>query len=373
VSDRETAALFLAACPELVEVASAPGGASAKATSPLKNRVGVFCRRPSGRTGGARRPRRAIAPGCAARGYKPASGRAIDGNGNVIAYVDMATGAKSATYEYGAFGETLIADGVAAEAMPFRFSTKYTDSETGLLYYGYRYYSLSTGRWLGRDSIEENGGRNLYVFIENAPSNFIDPNGLFKYKLPELVIPFNLIAVSGRLTLNGEVDVNLKEGVSQGACPNTLMDEFRVTANLSEVSEKERWGFDANIKASNSASSLSIGYRAGVQIPGGNIFGSAPLKQALQGYFWNERYAEGSLAYQRWFNEIEFKGQKFHCVCANLTLAVSADAELRWHPAATAALAGGGIAVRSSSKVLQEIVRWLENFKRFPQVPPVPN
>lgn len=100
VSDRENAASFLAACPELVEVASALGCASAKATSSLKNRVGVFCRRASGRTGGARRPRRGTAPGCSARGYKPASGRAIDGNGNVIALVDMSSGATVAEYRY---------------------------------------------------------------------------------------------------------------------------------------------------------------------------------------------------------------------------------------------------------------------------------
>ena len=47
----------------------------------------------------------------------------------------MATGAKSATYEYGAFGETLIAEGPMQEMLSFRFSTKFTDNETGLLYY----------------------------------------------------------------------------------------------------------------------------------------------------------------------------------------------------------------------------------------------
>ena len=31
-----------------------------------------------------------------------------------------------------------------AKANPFRFSTKYQDDETDLLYYGYRYYNAST-------------------------------------------------------------------------------------------------------------------------------------------------------------------------------------------------------------------------------------
>jgi len=37
-------------------------------------------------------------------------------------------------------------------------STKYTDSETGLLYYGYRYYLPVVGRWLSRDPIGDVGG-----------------------------------------------------------------------------------------------------------------------------------------------------------------------------------------------------------------------
>jgi RHS repeat-associated protein len=45
---------------------------------------------------------------------------------------------------------------------PFRFSTKYQDDETDLLYYGYRYYDASTGQWLSRDPSGENRQRNLY-------------------------------------------------------------------------------------------------------------------------------------------------------------------------------------------------------------------
>ncbi len=103
---------------------------------------------------------------------------AFDGNGNVIGLVDMATGAKSATYEYGAFGETLIADGPMHGAFPFRFSTKYTDTESGLLHYGLRYCNPSTGRWLSRDPIEEQGGLNLFGFIGNDALNSIDQIGL---------------------------------------------------------------------------------------------------------------------------------------------------------------------------------------------------
>src|SRR5690242_6992058 len=45
--------------------------------------------------------------------------------------------------------------GTMAKKMPLRFSTKYTDNESGLIYYGYRYYNPSTGRWVSRDPLYE--------------------------------------------------------------------------------------------------------------------------------------------------------------------------------------------------------------------------
>src|SRR5271165_3403190 len=46
------------------------------------------------------------------------------------------------------------------------------------MYYGYRYLNTSTGRWLSKDPIEEEGGLNPYGFVENTPVTAIDPAGL---------------------------------------------------------------------------------------------------------------------------------------------------------------------------------------------------
>ena len=54
------------------------------------------------------------------------------------------------------------------------------DSETGLYYYGYRYYDPVTGRWPSRDPIEERGGNNLYGFVGNNGVDNIDKAGLIK-------------------------------------------------------------------------------------------------------------------------------------------------------------------------------------------------
>jgi RHS repeat-associated protein len=103
---------------------------------------------------------------------------AYDGNGNIYAMVDRSSGAMRAIYEYSAFGETLRASGDMAARNPFRFSTKYTDDETQLLYYGFRYYNPLLGRFLGRDPVSERGGLNLYGFVGNNGPNRWDLLGM---------------------------------------------------------------------------------------------------------------------------------------------------------------------------------------------------
>ena len=75
-----------------------------------------------------------------------------------MALVNAANGASVAQYEYHAFGNLVHATGPMATANNILFSSKYFDWETGLYYYGYRYYNPNAGRWLSRDPIEEEEG-----------------------------------------------------------------------------------------------------------------------------------------------------------------------------------------------------------------------
>ncbi|MCF7709461.1 MAG: RHS repeat-associated core domain-containing protein [Verrucomicrobia bacterium] len=102
---------------------------------------------------------------------------AYDGNGNVMVLVDADDGTVSAEYEYGPFGELIRSTGPMSDN-PIRFSTKYHDTETGLVYYGYRYYNPVLGRWLNRDPIGERGGVDVYVYVSNKSPNYIDWSGL---------------------------------------------------------------------------------------------------------------------------------------------------------------------------------------------------
>ena len=53
------------------------------------------------------------------------------------------------------------------------FNTKYEDA-SGLIYYNNRYYDSDLGRFISQDAIFEEGGVNLYNFVENDPINHWD-------------------------------------------------------------------------------------------------------------------------------------------------------------------------------------------------------
>lgn len=100
----------------------------------------------------------------------------FDANGNVTELVNT-NGALAAHYEYDPYGNSIKATGTFASNNAYRFSTKYTDDETGLLYFGYRFYCPQLGRWLSRDPIRERGGLNLYLFCRNRVIGLYDRLG----------------------------------------------------------------------------------------------------------------------------------------------------------------------------------------------------
>lgn len=97
-----------------------------------------------------------------------------DHAGHVVCLIDASTGVNAETYRYSAFGEELFEKAMS----PWRFSSKRVDDESGLVYFGRRYYDPNCGRWISQDPIGRDGGPNLYAYVLNNPLTSCDLYGL---------------------------------------------------------------------------------------------------------------------------------------------------------------------------------------------------
>jgi RHS repeat-associated protein len=75
-------------------------------------------------------------------------------------------------FEYSPFGETaFLNEDFSPDTTPadwnWLFHGEFRDRDTGYYNYGYRYYNPTTGRWINKDPIGEEGGLNLYGFVGN--------------------------------------------------------------------------------------------------------------------------------------------------------------------------------------------------------------
>jgi RHS repeat-associated protein len=103
-----------------------------------------------------------------------------------------------ASYAYDPFGNTMSLAGSYSDQNPWRFSTKWWESETELLAFQFRHFSSSLGRWINLDPTWEEAFKCMvvnhlalrnsvklrvpdvmpYAFVKNDPINRIDYYGL---------------------------------------------------------------------------------------------------------------------------------------------------------------------------------------------------
>ena len=95
--------------------------------------------------------------------------------GDVISITD-ADKEEVAYYEYDAWGNMMTEAG--SWSSPYRFSTKEWDDDSGLYYFGARYYSPEIGRWTQRDPAGVEDGLNVYLYADCEPVVRTDSWGL---------------------------------------------------------------------------------------------------------------------------------------------------------------------------------------------------
>ena len=111
--------------------------------------------------------------------------------GSIREMVD-GTGVVRARYDYDPYGNRTKVSGTLDS--DFGYTGHYTHEASGIVLAPYRGYDPTTGRWLSRDPIEEEGGINLYGYVGNGPTQGTDPSGLIGEDLINLAIQARLVA-----------------------------------------------------------------------------------------------------------------------------------------------------------------------------------
>jgi RHS repeat-associated protein len=103
----------------------------------------------------------------------------LDGSRRVSALVNATNGAVAGQWDYDPFLGIIRASGPLAKLNPLLGTGQFYDWETGLYYYGYRYFDPVTGTWLSREPNGESASLNAYAFVGNDPIDLLDILGLY--------------------------------------------------------------------------------------------------------------------------------------------------------------------------------------------------
>jgi len=92
--------------------------------------------------------------------------------------VKVVDGGIKQTNKYYSFGET---QSFGETDNDYKYTGKELDSETGLYYYGARYYKPELGRFIQADALKGSIGdplsMNRYAYVKNNPLKYVDPSG----------------------------------------------------------------------------------------------------------------------------------------------------------------------------------------------------
>jgi RHS repeat-associated protein len=137
------------------------------------------------------------------------------------------------------FGETMAQQlGSNYYNSPYKFNGKELDEETGLYYYGARYYSPRESIWLSVDPLaEKNCFESPYVFVHNNPLIYVDPDGR------DGIIVIN----GGQITINANIHA-YGAGANKSVVAQMQKDiNSRWGGNFSAQSSDGKQKFNVNV------------------------------------------------------------------------------------------------------------------------------
>lgn len=163
-------------------------------------------------------------------------------------FMTDSSGKASQFVSYLLFGEIFIDEHTSDDYLtPYKFNGKELDSETGLFYYGARYYDAKESRWYGTDPLAEKYiNLSPYNYCAVNPVNRIDPDGRDDYTLNKEIGDVKLITKNDDpdriLKINNKGEVKCKkngeakvaiDGIEHGILSDGM--NFKTESNLFAV------------------------------------------------------------------------------------------------------------------------------------------
>ena len=202
----------------------------------------------------------------------------LDDVGNVL-HTTNDGGKVVETLRYDPFGNINFRVGLSNNR--YHYNSKEYDNETGLIYYGARYYDPELGRFISRDPMEQ--GINHYIFAKNNPLNIEEYMGLGDVG-DAFVSAFSFVVGGGVGLIVGLVSGDPMAGIQAGIATTLSIlgqlhstdsdGSFMVNMSFASPAPGVNWGSDIfnrvgiNVGISDSFSSNNV---SGSEYSVGNV------------------------------------------------------------------------------------------------------
>lgn len=149
-------------------------------------------------------------------------------------YITNLDGEVAQHIEYVPFGEVFVEERNNIWNTPYLFNAKEFDEETGLYYYGARYYEPRLSLWKSVDKLsEESLNVSSYCYTDNNPIIYIDPDGNKKH---------NWIKEHNK---NNKYDARFNNASNQKRFTNKLVQIW--SHGIREDMRHRAWGIEVSV------------------------------------------------------------------------------------------------------------------------------
>jgi RHS repeat-associated protein len=196
-----------------------------------------------------------------------------DVQGDIIGLLDSKNN-EVVTYQYDTWGKLISVGGSLASTVgaqnPFRYRGYYYDTESGLYYLQSRYYNPEISRFISRDDTsyhkDQTGiNANLYVYANNNPVMYGDPNG---HSVTSMILNIASSVLSLVFAVNpatGGIKFGIAVGVGLFSLGVTLYDYNQSMNDLNEqirTHKIKQITYTENVKQCNFWMNVGVGAAA---------------------------------------------------------------------------------------------------------------